>query len=256
MIHYHGLPILPTECANVVIKGGHAFVSVAYPKQLYLETEVCQSFAADNGAFSAWKSGKPIRDWNPYMKWISNISKFPNFDFAVIPDKVDGGEEDNDDLIIMWNEFFTSSIDQQKGAPVWHLHETLERLEKLICNHTRVCLGSSGDYKTIGTRLWWSRMIQAFKIICGKDNLPKTKIHGLRMLDPKVFTFFPLSSADSTNIAISIGFDSKWQGTYTPMSKMARAMVLRDRVESQAGATHFSSRAVYSNQIDIDNEGQ
>jgi hypothetical protein len=34
------------------------------------------------------------------------------------------------------------------GAPVWHLHESLDRLRRL-CDYTnRVCFGSSGAYAT------------------------------------------------------------------------------------------------------------
>lgn len=54
MIHYHGLPITPETAAAAAIGGGHAFVSFSDPRQLALAAQVCQSFAIDNGAFSAW----------------------------------------------------------------------------------------------------------------------------------------------------------------------------------------------------------
>lgn len=57
MIHYHGLPITPATAAFAAVGGGHAFVSFRYADQLGLALEICQSFAVDNGAFSAWKSG-------------------------------------------------------------------------------------------------------------------------------------------------------------------------------------------------------
>lgn len=65
MIHFHGLPITPDTAAVSALSGGHAFVSFANPRQLGIAAEVCQSFALDNGAFPAWKSGNPIADWRP-----------------------------------------------------------------------------------------------------------------------------------------------------------------------------------------------
>ena len=61
MIHYHGLPITPMTAAVSAVGCGHAFVSFRYPEQLAMALEVCQTFAVDNGAFSAWKSGKPVQ---------------------------------------------------------------------------------------------------------------------------------------------------------------------------------------------------
>ena len=74
MIHYHGIPISSNKVARVVLEGGHALVSFLAPQQIHLVTEMCQSFILDNGAFSAWKSGKPITDWTPYYEWIIELS--------------------------------------------------------------------------------------------------------------------------------------------------------------------------------------
>jgi len=54
LIHYHGLPITPATAAIKAVESGHAFVSFAHPEQFNVAVEVCQSFAIDNGAFSAW----------------------------------------------------------------------------------------------------------------------------------------------------------------------------------------------------------
>jgi hypothetical protein len=75
-------------------------------------------------------------------------------------------------------------------------------------------------------------MREAMDVICDKFGRPCTKIHGLRMLDPKIFSKFPFASADSTNIGRNIGLDSHWKGTYTPPTKEARAMIIRERIES------------------------
>lgn len=224
MLHYHGLPITPETAAVAAVSGGHAFVSFRHPSQLSLAAAVCQSFAVDNGAFSAWRSGVPVTDWSEYYAWVER-ARVPSMDFAVIPDVIDGDERDNDALIDEWPH-------GALGAPVWHLHESLERLRRLAGTWPRVCLGSSGDYAQIGTLRWWGRMADAVAAISDGDGRPATRLHGLRMLDRRVVEAVPLASADSTNIARNIGIDSAWSGRYQPTTKEGRAAVMRQRIES------------------------
>lgn len=226
MIHYHGLPITPEAAAAEALQRGHAFVSFRHPDQLALAVSVCQSFAVDNGAFSAWKAGSPVRDWSDFYAWAERCRRVPSCDFAVIPDVIDGSEADNDALLLEW------PLPSWFGAPVWHMHESLERLERLASDWPRVCLGSSGAFATIGTPEWWTRISQAMRVICNDDGQPMTRLHGLRMLNPAVFGKLPLASADSTNIGRNVNIDSKWKGTYLPSNKAARAVVMRGRIES------------------------
>ena len=241
MIHYHGLPITPASAAIAAVGGGHAFVSFRYPDQLGLVLECCQSFAVDNGAFSAWKSGNPVTDWSEYYAWVAEIHRAPSFDFAVIPDVIDGDEEANDALLREWP---WQARHANVGAPVWHMHESIARLERLAEEWPRVCLGSSGQYATVGNARWWGRMAEAMNAVCDKNGNPICKLHGLRMLNPEVFSRLPLSSADSTNIAQNIGIDSAWRGTYTPPSKECRALVMRERIESNQAITFWNSQPV------------
>lgn len=236
MIHYHGLPITPATAAVRAISNGHAFVSFAHPGQLGIAIECASSFAVDNGAFSAWRSGHPITDWNEYYEWIAELHRYPNFDFAVIPDVIDGDEAANDALLDEWPWRLTAP---HVGAPVWHLHESLERLARLVWKWPRICLGSSGEYAQIGTPKWWIRMAEAMDVICDRAGRPCSKIHGLRMLNPEVFSRFPFASADSTNIGQNVGIDSAWRGTYTPPTKEARAAIMRERIESHQALTFW-----------------
>lgn len=228
MIHYHGLPITPATAAVTSVNGGHAFVSFRHPGQLTIALDCASSFAVDNGAFSAWKSGQPVTDWTLFYEWVAELHRYPSFDFAVIPDVIDGDEAANDALLAEW-PWGCSPV----GAPVWHLHESIERLERMAASYYRICLGSSGEYAQIGTAEWWNRMAEAFNAICDRSGRPVCKVHGLRMLNPDVFTRFPFASADSTNIGQNIGIDSAWRGTYTPPTKEARALLMRQRIESQ-----------------------
>lgn len=226
MIPYHGLPVTPEEVAEIVLKSGHGFVSHRHRSQLPMAALLCQSFAVDNGAFSAWAEGNPITDWSPYYSWAADCAKIPNCDFAVIPDIIDGDEKANDALLADW------PLPRWFGAPVWHLHESFERLYRLATSWPRICLGSSGEFNRVGSPQWTMRMALAMTVLCDVHGRPITKIHGLRMLNPKVFTRYPLSSADSTNIARNVGIDVHWKsGNYLPATKRGRAAVMRDRIE-------------------------
>lgn len=240
MRHYHGLPITPATAAVRAIYSGNAFVSMAHPDQLTVALACASSIALDNGAFSAWMGGNPIINWEPYYEWVAELHRYPQFDFAVIPDVIDGDEEANDALLDEWPWRLTAP---HVGAPVWHLHESLERLDRLVSQWPRICLGSSGEFAQIGTPNWWTRMAEAMDVICDRSGRPASKIHGLRMLDPEIFTKFPFSSADSTNIGRNIGIDKAWHGSYTPPTKEARAAIMRERIESHQSITFWDRKS-------------
>ncbi len=235
MTPYYGLPITSENglAAVEVLNNAHGFCSFKSPSQLNLCVELCKSFAIDNGAFSAWSQGNPIKDWTPFYEWAAMCKKFPNCDFAVIPDVIDGNEEDNDALINEW------PLGVSFGAPVWHMHESLDRLDRLAMDWPRICIGSSGDYSKVGDLKWKGRITEAMKVICDSDGFPLVKLHGLRMLNPKIFCKVPFSSCDSTNIARNIGIDKKWKMPYTPPNKVTRALLIKARTEATKGAIQF-----------------
>lgn len=233
MIHYHGLPITPATAAIKAVESGHALVSFEYPEQLSIAAEVCQSFILDNGAFSAWRAGRAVSDWRDYYTWVRECMKMPNFDWAIIPDVIEGSEKENDALLKAWPH------PKWIGAPVWHLNENLKRLASLATDWPRICLGSTSEFP-LATAEWWTRMAQAMGILCDAAGLPKIKIHGLRMLDPAVFRLLPLASADSSNIGRNIGIDAAWGVARTPPTKESRALVMRNRIEAYNGATRWS----------------
>lgn len=229
MIHYHGADIYPYSALIETVGAGHALITWNQVSQPQIDTviDICQSFMVDNGAFSAWTNNQPIADWSGYYQWVYSCARIPSFDFAVIPDVIDGNEEQNDALVNEWPH------SEWLGAPVWHLHESLDRLDRLAHEWPRICLGSSGDYSIPNTALWWDRINQAMEIICDSDGIPFCKIHGLRMLNLEIFTRLPLASADSSNIARNIKMDTRWNGAYQPPDKASRAYLIRKRIESQ-----------------------
>lgn len=236
MIHYHGTPMNPMQDFVKSFVGKHAMVSYEHPEQLEVAAEICQSVVLDNGAFSAWKQGKTY-DFAGYADWAAKWVKHPAVDWCVIPDVIDGSEVDNDELLSAW------TLPPAVSVPVWHLHESLDRLERLLA-YPRLALGSSGQYASIGNDRWWKRMAEAMRVICDDDGLPRTKLHGLRMLDPGVFSKLPFASADSCNVARNVGIDQKWKGPYTPPSRYSRAVVLMERIERHASAAYWSEDAV------------
>ena len=243
MIAYHGLPITPDAVAAQILQGRHAFVTFAYPGQATLAVEACRSFALDNGAFTAWKNGTPITDWRPFYAWTKDCLRFPGCDWAVIPDVIEGGEEENDALLCEW------PFSKHLGVPVWHMHESVERIERMIADGWgRVAIGSSAEYAQIGTDAWWERMALAMSTLTDEDGFPRVKIHGLRMLNPDIFTKIPFSSCDSTNVA-----QNHWRGRedndgrLAPPNKAWRGMLIAARIEANNSATRWSGPRVVQN---------
>ena len=234
MIHYHGTPISSDKVARVVLEGGHALVSFLAPQQAHLVTEMCQSFIVDNGAFSAWRSGKPITNWKPYYDWTLEMSKYPNFDWAIIPDVIDGDEEANDTLLR------ECPLPKHLSSPVWHMHESVDRLQRLCSEYPVVCLGSSGEYSSVGTKKWRERMSEVFDTVCDEHGFPPCKLHGLRMLNPSLFTKMPLHSADSVTIGRNVNIDKVWgTGRKQPRTKAVRALLMKDQIEGFNGASQW-----------------
>lgn len=242
MIHYHGTPIggSKQDAAKFLI-GRHALVPFSYQVDLPIVLDVCQSFCLDNGAFTAWKKGGTV-DFDSYFAWVNSVRQHPSFDWCLIPDTIDGTEADNCDLVMKWLRIGPKA----KGVPVWHMHESLEWLEWMVDRFEWVALGSSGQWSTPGTEAWWKRMNGAMGVICDSEGRPKCKLHGLRMLNPDIFTRLPLSSADSTNAAVNCGSLKRF-GMYLPPTSSQRAAVIAERIESNNSSHVYIS----ANQLDL-----
>lgn len=231
MIHYHGTPIGgKREEVPRFLKGRDALIPFARPEDLPTAAEVCRSFVLDNSAFSYWQNGGTL-NFNDYVRWVREWHQHPNFAWALIPDVVDGTEEQNDSYVNRWPA-------EIRGVPVWHLHESLARLYMLCKRFHLVALGSSGQWATPGTDGWWRRMDEAMARICDSQGRPITKLHGLRMMSPEIFTRLPFSSADSTNVAQN----SSGSRVYQPPTKSQRAEVIAWRIEAQQSAAVWTAR--------------
>jgi hypothetical protein len=239
VIHYHGGPITPIAAAATFWPRRHGLCSFESHSQAPMMFELCQSVALDNGAFSKWKAGTGEVDVPAYAAWVREWERHPGFDFAIIPDVIDGSEFDNDKMISRW---ICGENMRCPSVPVWHLHESLGRLEYMTRAWPRVALGSSGAYSEPGSESWWERMSEVRDVVCDDTGRPKVKLHGLRMLNPTIFAHVPLASADSCNVAVNIGKDVRWSGTYQPVTQAQRALILAERIEMHASAARWSKR--------------
>jgi hypothetical protein len=193
-MHYHGTPITPRS--TLLELAGRCFC-VRYGEHRDVEVchEIGQSVMLDNGAFPAYTKGLPT-DWPGYYrfceKWLEHWTTW-----AVIPDVIDGDEAANDALIAEWPF-------GDRGAPVWHMHENLDRLTRLCEEWPLVCIGSSGEFWKIGSPRWTWRMAKAMHAATDDKGVPRTRLHMLRGLQFAGGPY-PFYSADSTNVARNAG---------------------------------------------------
>jgi hypothetical protein len=246
MIRYHGGPCTPIEAALELWNGRHALISYAYPDQIDFVAKHAHSFAMDNGAFTAWESGAEV-DWNGYAQWVAEYCQHPGFDHALIPDVIDGTEAANDDLIAWWHsqERYTSGDIGRRRAriecvPVWHMHESIGRLERLMWGYRTVAIGSSGEYSQPGTARWWSRISEAMAVACDKDGRPLCKLWGLRQMDPNIFSHIPYSFVDSSRLARKIGMRD---GRYKHLPPKQAALMMAFDADHHKSASRWTGSA-------------
>lgn len=172
------------------MSGRHFCVSFARPDDLADCLRIGQSLMLDNGAFTAFTKGKPL-DLPGYLAWVEQHLAHPHW--AVVPDVIDGTEEQQREGIKAW------PFPKELSAPVWHLGLSIDWLLELADNWPRICLGSSGQYWQVGSQPWQRRMDEAFdSLVSRRRHLPW--VHGMRMLS-QADGPWPLASADSTNVA-------------------------------------------------------
>lgn len=190
-ICYHGTPITP-KAQLYRMRGQHFCVSFAEPR----DADFCEAFGQsvlwDNGAFSAYTRGKAL-DEAALFAWLEPKLRHPHR--AVVLDEIGGDVEAQRAMVKRW------PFPRDLSWPVWHLDKPLDYLDELADVWPGVCLGSAGAYWEIGSEAWVRRMDEAFERLHRRRHLPWT--HGLRMLGQ--ISAYPLSSADSTNVAQNYG---------------------------------------------------
>lgn len=197
MIKYHGTPLGGTKLDAIkFLKGRHALISFAHQGQTAEVLECCESFCLDNGAFTVWKTTGGGIDVPAYTKWVDSLATHPSFDFALIPDVIGGAIEENDALIDSWES-------EHLSVPVFHLGEPVDRFFMLAKKFKKVAFGSTDLWARNGSKAWWANMANLMDDITDSRGVLPVKVHGLRMLDVKLFQYLPLHSGDSTNAGVN-----------------------------------------------------
>jgi hypothetical protein len=91
------------------------------------------------------EKGQRAHDFDGYVAWAELWLKHPAVDWCLIPDVIDGSEQDNNDLLADW------PLRGEWSVPVWHFHESIGRLEHLCSSYSSRRTGQSGEYQ--GPRL-------------------------------------------------------------------------------------------------------
>jgi hypothetical protein len=197
-LHYHGTPISPTSELQT-LAGRCLCVPYSDPRDVERAHQIGQSVMLDNGAFSFWRKGLNVVEyagpewWDAYYDWAEPWLDYQTT-WAVIPDVIGGTEDENDLLLVKWYKRRLP-----RGAPVWHMHESLDRLKRLANGYERVCIGSSAQYATVGSSSWHRRMEEAMNKVCATGP-PPVWIHMLRGM-AVVDAGYPFASVDSTDLA-------------------------------------------------------
>lgn len=227
--HYHGGPLWGgDELLKALYRDSGALVSYARPDQIKKIAAIKCKLVLDNGAFSTWRNGGNdndlawwIKHWEGYYDFVGEW--FSRIEWFIIPDVIEGTEQENDALIEQVPAWLMS-----KAVPVWHSDESIERFVRLCERFDRVAVGCCGAHRSIRSAAWKKRMTEAFNAIYVELSLP-VKIHGLRMLDGRALIQFPFDSADSTNVAINVPKTKARLPNIT--DKLHRTAIMRHTIE-------------------------
>ena len=227
--HYHGGPLWGgDELLKALYRDSGALVSYARPDQIKKIAAIKCKLVLDNGAFSTWRNGGNDNDqewwtnhWGGYYDFVGEW--FSRIEWFIIPDVIEGTEEENNTLIEQVPEWLMI-----KAVPVWHSDESIERFVRLCERFERVAIGCCGQHRSIRSAAWKLRMTEAFNAIYVERQLP-VKIHGLRMLDGRALSQFPFDSADSTNVAINVPKTKARLPNIT--DKLHRTAIMRHTIE-------------------------
>lgn len=188
-LHYHGTPITPAA-ALLALAGRHFCVSFERPDNVQVVHQIGQSVMLDNGAFTAWRQGRPVADWTPYYDWADRWLDYATT-WAVIPDEIDAGSQQQDALIREWPH-------GERGAPVWHMDEPISRILALLDAWPRVCIGSTDEYAVVLSPAWERRMDETWGEIA-KRHQRTPNVHMLRGMQLTRHRW-PFASVDSTDV--------------------------------------------------------
>ena len=243
----HGTPITPVRSLESL--AGRSFcVSFAAPSQVKRCMALVgddQILLLDNGAFSHWRSGRGRIDRHAFWCWANAIQAACSNAVAVIPDVIDGSEQENL-LEVSWALKVGLARFPERTMAIWHMNESLEQLKRLclICNF--VGFGSCGDYDVQrNTATYLRRLRQANAVACYTEHFYGRRpwLHLMRALG-LYHRFACFDSADSTNVARN---HWRYRDTHGDAAALFLANRITDRIHTVARLARVHDGSATSN---------
>jgi hypothetical protein len=217
-----------------------------------------QLLMVDNGAFSAWRNGKPLDEqhWDAFARWGIRILDACPQAVMVIPDVIGGSVEENHQLACE----FTAGLSLLYGRAdlvdrcmmVWHMHEPIDHLLGMVeGGYQYIAIGSSGEYAKVGTPAWHARIREAFAALdglcCEGSGYRRPWMHLMR--GQSMFHLYPFDSCDSCNVAVNHNTWKRSNPGENHVARMAGGIKRRadgscnglERVESPAALAELVS---------------
>ena len=156
----------------------------------------------DNGAFSAWNSGKKIITIDDYTEFCLKFNKeyssrFKNIYYIgldCIPGKVNHSpskEEINDAVKITYSNYeHMMSKGCKNVLPVFHQHEDIEWGLRYQDHTDYICVSPANDESNSGRQKWLDVVYKELNI--------KTRTHGLAVTGQVLLEKYPWYSVDAT----------------------------------------------------------
>lgn len=176
-----------------------------------------------------WDEAERGEWWQAYYQWLEPIIWQPGR-WAIMPDSPAAPSQLNDGLLNDWPF-------GHRGAPVWHMDGSIDRLARLCERYPRVCVGWIGDPKKepVGCPAYRAKMDEV-------ADLMGNRWHPLHMLRGTAVAFdYPFISADSTSLAqngwrydASFDFGDKWAGRRAYAERLERPNGRRSRAVRRA----------------------
>lgn len=215
---FHGTPITPNWLLKGLCVGQYGPVIGLYcfcvsywrPDQISLVCKIARRVMIDCGAFSVWQENlkriakglEPIvvdyafrQAYYAFCRlWLAVA---PPGSFFVIFDEIDAGSQVQDALLDEVPEDLLPY-----AWPVWHMDEPVSRAIMLWKRFGRICVGSTGEFVTVGSPEWRARIDElslAAREEFGEVPPPTHMLRGLQCQKPEFDT--PFSQVDSAHEA-------------------------------------------------------
>lgn len=264
MIHLHGSPFSGSKhdpeveelCAHLY-GTGQAGGLVSFMGKVQTDLVIKHGIITvfDNGAFSLWKKLQKLgtlagfdwdKHWTKFYLWL--FMYYSKIEWFLIPDVIEGSEEENDRLINSVPEMF-----KDKAVPVWHTVESVERFIRLCEEFDIVAIGACGPHEYIMGDACQDRLNFVFDEIYHYRNID-VKIHGLRMTDNRVVAKFPFHSCDSTSVVQR----EKYSDGDTPdlKGRLTRTAVFKAAMEKTKSPTVNQWQSKRKSELDLKRHSQ